>query len=171
MNLFIREARVEDSETILSYTRKLLAEEGHNAPFAPGEFSRSIQKQAEMQKSFEVEKNSVQLLAFKGDTMVGEINCQGMDQIPLNHVTILSMSVDSQYRSCGIGTRLMQAVINWVKENDQIKRVELYTFATNTIAHRLYRKFGFRQEGIRKKFVKIEGRYIDDVIMARLFLD
>ena len=167
--ILIREARVEDAEIILAYSRKLLSEEGHNAPFAQGEFSRTIQQQAEIQKNFETEENSLQLLAFMDDTMIGEINCIGFKRIPLRHVTVLSMSVDSQFRGRGIGAILMEAMISWVEENNLIKRVELYTFANNIPAHGLYKKFGFEQEGVRRKFVNIDGQFIDDIIMARLF--
>ncbi|HEU12758.1 MAG TPA: GNAT family N-acetyltransferase, partial [Euryarchaeota archaeon] len=43
----------------------------------------------------------------------------------------------------------------------------LEVFSTNVNAIELYKKLGFEIEGIRKKQFKIEGNYVDDVLMAK----
>ena len=50
-----------------------------------------------------------------------------------------------------------------------IERVELTVYATNNQAIALYEKLGFKREGVKRKSVKIDSRYDDQIIMA-LFL-
>lgn len=169
MGIRIRQATINDAEGLLQYTQKLLVEEGHNAPFAPGEFQRDLVEQKQMLEKVIGEQNSVQFLATHDQVIVGELSCKGFERIPLQHVTILSMSVDFGYRSIGVGSSLMARAIQWAKDNPVIKRVELYTFATNSVAQALYDKFGFVEEGRRKDFIRYGERYVDDLIMARLF--
>lgn len=169
MSIKIRQAAVSDAEGLLKYTKKILSEEGHNAPFVPGEFQRDLVEQEQILEKIVQEKNSVQFLAMHNEVIVGELSCRGFDRISLEHVTVLSMSVDIGYRSIGVGSLLMSRAVQWAKENPVISRVELYTFATNSIAQTLYEKFGFVEEGRRKKFVRFGDQYIDDLVMARLF--
>ena len=49
-----------------------------------------------------------------------------------------------------------------------ITRIELYVYARNTPAIKLYESFGFEIEGRRKKFIKSGDEYLDDLVMARL---
>lgn len=169
MSITIRQAGPSDAEALLAYTKKLLSEEGHNAPFSPGEFQRDLAEQEAILDKILQEDNSVQFLAMHNQTIVGELSCRGFDRQPLQHGTVLSMSVDFGYRSIGVGSLLMNRAVQWAKENPLIKRVELYTFATNSIAQALYHKFGFIEEGRRREFVRFGDQYVDDLVMARLF--
>lgn len=168
MDIVIKQIELDDTQNLLLYQQKLLLGEGHNAPFAPGEFCRTFDEQRIIVENYLKQENSVCFLACQEDAVVGEINCKGFNRLPLKHVTVLSMSVDIDYRGKGIGTRLMQVALKWAVDNPLIKRIELYTFANNKTAHSLYRKFGFEVEGIRKQFVRIDDEYIDDIIMAKL---
>lgn len=59
---------------------------------------------------------------------------------------------------------VIDAADNWLA----LKRLELTVYTDNTHAIRLYEKFGFEQEGIRRSFAFKEGRYVDALAMARL---
>ena len=49
-----------------------------------------------------------------------------------------------------------------------LERVELAVFADNHRARRLYEKMGFTVDGTRARRAKIDGRYRDEVLMARV---
>lgn len=49
-----------------------------------------------------------------------------------------------------------------------IAGIELTVYASNPRAHSLYRKFGFIEEGIKRRSVRIDGAYLDEIMMARL---
>ncbi|PGT87477.1 GNAT family N-acetyltransferase [Bacillus sp. AFS040349] len=68
----------------------------------------------------------------------------------------------------GIGTELLNYTIKWCKTH-KLHKLCLTVFASNGLAHKLYERFGFVQEGIQKDQVKINGKYDDEVFMAYFF--
>lgn len=58
------------------------------------------------------------------------------------------MGLLPEYRSKGIGTKLMGEILQRATACD-FHRVELEVFEENAIAIALYRKVGFKEEGIK----------------------
>jgi len=67
----------------------------------------------------------------------------------------------------GVGTRLMALAVEASRASG-LERVELAVFADNHRARRLYEKMGFTIDGTRTRRAKIDGRYRDEVLMARV---
>lgn len=86
------------------------------------------------------------------------------------HVGTLGMGVIAPFRRRGIGRALLETTLRHAKEQSQIERVELLVFASNQRAIELYKKFGFEYEGEKRKVRKIDGRYENDILMAKLFM-
>lgn len=77
------------------------------------------------------------------------------------------MGILPAYRNKGLGERLIMRTI--VEANRLgIDRVELEVYVTNLAAIRLYRKVGFKSEGMKAKSTLIDGKYIDSMMMALL---
>ena len=75
----------------------------------------------------------------------------------------------SEFRGEGIGSALLQFLIDWGESNPTIDKLALSVFVTNTRAIALYRRFGFVEEGRRIKEVKLgSSEYVDDILMYRL---
>ncbi|SMO82599.1 GNAT family N-acetyltransferase [Melghirimyces algeriensis] len=70
------------------------------------------------------------------------------------------------YRGMGLGKKLMEYTINWAKKHG-IEKINLDVWDTNDRAIRLYRKYGFRVEGCRRRQAIFDGKYVDEVFMAR----
>lgn len=75
------------------------------------------------------------------------------------------LAVLPAYRRRGIGRQLIAAAINAAAGRD-VRRLRLRVLATNHIARGLYASMGFAIEGILRKEFLIDGRYVDDVLMA-----
>jgi len=82
------------------------------------------------------------------------------------HVGALGMGLLPTYRGRGIGSRLLAAALE-ASRACGLERVELTVFADNDRARRLYLKMGFVVEGVQARRAKIDGRYRDEVVMAR----
>jgi ribosomal protein S18 acetylase RimI-like enzyme len=80
----------------------------------------------------------------------------------------LSMGIIEGYRSIGAGSALMTFTIEWAKER-KARKLCLEVFSTNQRAIKLYEKFGFEIEGVRRKQFIIEGIFADEVQMALFF--
>lgn len=87
------------------------------------------------------------------------------------HVGSLGIFVHDDYQNQGIGSQLMQAVINLAENWLNLKRLELTVYTDNKSAIHLYEKYGFMIEGTSTKYAFRDGAYIDAYSMARLIQD
>ena len=85
------------------------------------------------------------------------------------HVGVITLMVNSDYQNKGVGNLLMDKLIN-LSESLNIIRLELCVFKDNYKAINLYKKFGFKEEGIKVKSALKNGEYIDEIMMARISL-
>jgi RimJ/RimL family protein N-acetyltransferase len=85
------------------------------------------------------------------------------------HVGRLGMGVAKQHRRQGLGARLMHAVLDKARSKG-LQKIELGVYSTNTGAIALYERFGFIEEGRKKRSRLVDGLY-EDIVMMALFLD
>ena len=83
------------------------------------------------------------------------------------HVGVIGIAIRSEFRDLGIGTEMMNALVEQAQEMG-LKVLTLTAFAANKPAIHVYEKVGFLQTGrIPKKHFK-DGKYIDEIIMTKL---
>jgi RimJ/RimL family protein N-acetyltransferase len=75
------------------------------------------------------------------------------------------MYVQPRVRNAGVGRKLAEAVIDYARQHVEI--LQLNAVSENEAARRLYASLGFVEYGIERKALKQEGRYYDDVLMAK----
>lgn len=87
--------------------------------------------------------------------------------IPENsHVLgIFGLAVDPAARGKGVGEALVRGTIERAREKGAHKLM-LHVFSVNAGARRLYERCGFRVEAVLRDELRIDGEYIDDIIMA-----
>ena len=56
--------------------------------------------------------------------------------------------------------------LKWARKQKDIEKVVLGVFSSNKRAYGLYKKFGFKVEGVLKRQHILEGRYTDELRMA-----
>ena len=83
------------------------------------------------------------------------------------HRGSLGMGIIPAYRGSGLGKRLMLAALEQARVAEFI-RIELSVHASNQRAIALYEKVGFLKEGVQRRGVCIDDRFIDTVNMALL---
>jgi ribosomal protein S18 acetylase RimI-like enzyme len=83
------------------------------------------------------------------------------------HCGTLGMGVVPEYRSQGVGRRLLEACIAaaWARK---LTRIQLEVRADNEHAIRLYERQGFIREGIKRRAMLFDGEYFDAWQMALL---
>ena len=82
------------------------------------------------------------------------------------HVAELGLMVAAGARRRGIGSALIEEAVKWARRAGIVK-LELTVFPHNAPAIALYRKLGFREEGLLRRRYFIDGRYVDAMLMAR----
>ena len=84
-----------------------------------------------------------------------------------DHVlTLNGLAVDPQRQRNGAGRRLVEAAMEEAQGRGAHK-LSLRVLGTNTSARLLYEACGFVVEGILRAEFLLDGRYVDDVLMAR----
>ncbi|MGH2330648.1 N-acetyltransferase family protein [Thermoanaerobacter mathranii] len=165
--LVIREATIKDARGII----KLLNSVGREKLYMVSEtFNWSEEEEKQLIRNLDRNKDLI-LVADYGGEIVGCLTLfryYGGRSPKVQHVGEIGVSIDARFRNIGIGTKLFAEAINWAKSKGY-EKLCLSVFSTNEVAIHLYKKFGFEEEGRRRRQFKIGDEYVDEVLMG-LFL-
>jgi RimJ/RimL family protein N-acetyltransferase len=104
--------------------------------------------------------------AFKDGALLGVAGFFAWESVKEAHKGVLwGMYVRPGARGAGIGRRLAEAVIAHARQRVEI--IALRVVAGNEEARRLYAALGFVEYGVEKNSMKQDGRYWDEVLMAK----
>ena len=109
------------------------------------------------------------LVAEEGGEIVGYVAVGRATRLESNqHVAdIRGLAVAPDHQGRGLGRALVQAALDAARERGA-RKVTLRVLAPNTAARALYESCGFVVEGVRRDEFFLDGRYVDDVLMARM---
>lgn len=164
--MIIREARIEDAEALLKHAVKVYGE-GRNLLTAPEEFNVTLEQEVQWLKD-NMEKGHLTLVAEQESTIVGMLNATKGTRKRVKHICMFGISIQDDYCNNGLGSKMIQRLLEWAKEDKDIEKVCLEVFAHNERAIHVYEKLGFRVEGRKERHVKFEdGTYSDELIMGQ----
>jgi ribosomal protein S18 acetylase RimI-like enzyme len=161
--LAIRCARVEDAAVLCAAERETARVPGRLVS-RPHE----SREDAFVQKIVELRNAGSYLVAERNGIIVGHalLDAAGPYEA-LAHVRTLTIVVHPGHTGQGIGSALMQALLDWARAHGEVERVELRVRATNAAAIHLYKKCGFAEEARFRKRIKLpDGSLIDDIGMT-----
>lgn len=100
--------------------------------------------------------------------IVGQIGMEVYTAPRRKHVSNIGMGVSETHQKKGIGSKLLEAMldlaVNWLA----IRRIELEVYIDNVSGKALYEKFGFEVEGEAKQYAFRNGAYVDVYYMAKV---
>jgi len=82
------------------------------------------------------------------------------------HVANVGLAIIAPYRGIGLGKAMLRYLIEWAQAMGYEKMV-VEVMACNERALHLFESLGFEREGVRRKQLKIQGNYVDEVMMAK----
>ncbi len=161
MTIHIRRATPEDLEAVYKiYTGPLVVRGTLQLPFPSIDLWR---------KRLEPQDGVIPLVACADDEIVGHLALMTFVHSPRRrHVGTLGMAARDDWQGRGVGSALMEAVIDLADLWLNLKRLELEVFSDNAPAVGLYKKFGFQIEGTLRAYAFRDGEYADVYAMARL---
>jgi ribosomal protein S18 acetylase RimI-like enzyme len=104
--------------------------------------------------------------AFHGSELVGIAGLLIHEGQKEAHKGLLvGMYVRPNARQAGVGRRLVETIIEYARR--RVDLVQLSVVSENEPARRLYERLGFLEYGLEKNALKQDGRYYDEVLMAK----
>ena len=105
------------------------------------------------------------LVAEAGGRIVGQLGLSGTGRMELG------MLVAKEWRGRGVGTKLLDAALDYAREHGAYK-ISLEVWPHNTAAIALYERFGFEREGyLRKHWRRRNGELWDSLVMGLVLED
>ncbi|CQR56090.1 GNAT family N-acetyltransferase [Paenibacillus riograndensis] len=169
MKVTIRELVPEDAAELISLQYRL-DEESAFMLLEPGERQTGIKQAEDMIRSFASAENSALIGAAASGRLAGFLSVRGGSARRNRHSAYIVTGILKEFQGMGLGSALFKELEKWAKETGII-RLELTIMVHNERALALYTKNGFEIEGIKKKSLKVEGNWVDEYYMSRIFPD
>ena len=164
MNILIIKAVPEDAEELLVYLRKV-GGETDNLTFGGEGLPFSVEDEESYLRMLAESTTSVMYVAKKDGKIVGNASFNGMTGERMKHRGEFAVSVLKSEWGQGIGSMLLETVINFAKNTAGAEIISLEVRSDNERAVKLYEKYGFERIGHYKGFFKIDGEYVDFDLM------
>ncbi|WP_278600328.1 GNAT family N-acetyltransferase [Clostridium tertium] len=163
----IRKIKVEDADNLL----KMLLELDKETKFMLlelGERSNDVSKvNLLINQCIEV-RNLLLVGIDDTENIIGFLSAQRGVPKRIRHTAYIVVGIREAFRGIGIGKKLFSELDILAKEND-ITRLELTVVCRNNVAKHLYEQNGFKVEGIKKNSMIVDGKYVDEYYMAKLY--
>ncbi len=157
MNISIDRATCEDAAEVLQYLKQI-GSETDNLTFGAEGLPYSTESEEEYISKIANSHDEVLLVAKENGKIIGDAS---LTRLPrrMNHRGDLGISVLKEHWNKGIGSQLLNEIINFAKENS-FEIIDLQVRSDNLAAIHLYEKFGFKKIGKHPSFFKINNKEI-----------
>ena len=107
------------------------------------------------------------VVAEEAGALVGHGLLEPMPMRANAHVCQLTLVVHPGHLGRGIGSALLEHLLDWARQTPSVHKVELHVRSTNERAIRLYRRAGFIEEGRMRDRIRLpDGATVDDLLMG-----
>ena len=154
----IREAEAPDARAVLDYIDHVSGETDF-LTFGPGEFELSEAEEATTLRRYQDAGNQLYVLGLLDDTIVGTLIFTGGRRPRVRHSGQISMSVRKQHWGQGIGSGMLDTLVDWARATRLVTKLNLRVRTDNWRAILLYERKGFVKEGTLHKEILLEGVY------------
>lgn len=124
-------------------------------------------KQLEWWKNSSLDKSKSYFTLWSiNDERIGFVRIDEIDHF--NKSIRIGGDIHPNFRSQGYGTRMYTLLLHYCFEQLNMHRVWLFVLDYNDRAMNLYKKMGFKEEGIQREAIFRDGAYHDYVMMSIL---
>jgi ribosomal-protein-alanine N-acetyltransferase len=103
---------------------------------------------------------------LEGDEPIGEIGLVGISWP--HRRAALSILVLPGSRRTGVGREAMELLVAWAQAELGLHRIQLHTLPENAAMQGLAEASGFVREGVLRDYAFERGRFVDNLVYARL---
>jgi len=128
--IIVRLARMEDAPALLNMKLEYL-KNTDTIPLLENEYPDSINLETQLIQKLTLEKNSVLLVAEYDGQLIGNLDLNGNQRSKLFHTGVVGMGIRQGWRGLGVGTALMNALLDWTSTNSYITLLWLEVYESN----------------------------------------
>ena len=99
------------------------------------------------------------VIEFEGK-LVGQVTVSGISFGSLSSGSV-GYWIEEEYAGRGITPKAVALIADWCFTNLGLHRLEICIRPENEASHRIVRKLGFRYEGLRRRYIHIDGDWRD----------
>ncbi len=162
--LRVRSARPRDAGALFQLLESVAGETEPTLLIRPGESTAKLWRRRISAAGLDY--RSLFLLGVLDGEVVGNLGLERDPHPNSSHVAWVGMSVGREWRGLGVGSTLLGIAIDWAAGNGA-EKLALSVFPENARALAFYERHGFAREGLREAQYQRNGRYHDEVLMAR----
>jgi|SRR6185312_4836760 len=167
--IIIRRAQEADAERILEFAH-VIFNAYDQVLTAPEEFNNTPEQERAWINATATHPSAIILVAICDNQVVGLLDLATKPKKKISHTGEFGISVHPDFIGKGIGSKMIEVMIDWARHTGLVEKVFLKVFATNLKAIALYKKLGFTEECREIKAVKqSDGSYTDIIQMYVLF--
>lgn len=163
--IIIRKAIKSDAAGLVTYIDKISSQSDF-LTFGPGDFNVSVAQEEAFIEGLSGQNNALMLVAESEGQIIGNLRFSGGPRPRVAHVGELGVSVLAEYWGHGIGTKLMEELIEWAKASKTIRKINLRVRSDNHSAIHVYKKLGFIEEGLLTRDICVNETFYDAVSMG-----
>ena len=160
----VRRAEESDAAKIIELRQALLTETSFML-WEPGEFEESVEEEAKRISRLNGRDNCLMILAELDGQAIGNLTAYGGETRRNRHRASLAVGVVQAHWGKGVATAMIEHVLQWSREN-RLLRVEQTVHTSNHRAIEVYKRCGFKVEGVRESSLLVDGKYVDEYWMA-----
>ena len=166
--LLIREAEPGDAAELVTFLNRVSLETDFTSLDGDGILLTSEEMEIFLDKQASSD-NQITLLAFLNDKIAGLVNITADQRKRVRHIGDLFIVIGKKYWNNGLGSLLLEEVVEWAQASGILRRLQLTVQTRNQAAVHLYQKHGFVIEGRQERGAYIEERkFIDVYLMGKL---
>ena len=163
--LTLRHAEPDDAAQLINYLNQVSGE-SENITFGPGEFGMSAEEERSFLQQNAQQPTSLYLIAEIEGEIVGTLTFSTGKRLRVRHVGEFGTTVLRKYWNNGIGGHMLAYLIEWAKQTDIVRKINLRVRVDNLPAIHLYEKYGFIHEGCITREFYLHGQFVDAYIMG-----
>ena len=168
-DLYLRKISKEDAEFLFDSLRKKEINQYLSlGPLSSLKHSyRLVDNYLESWKKYSQFNYIIELREGNARKKVGSISLWSLNWLH-NRAEVGVWLASPEYFNMGMGTRALNLIKNVGFIHLNLNRIEAHTAVENENSIKLFKKCGFKEEGLLKDYIRLQGEYHDAVVLACL---
>jgi len=166
--LVVRKAEIKDSQKLINFLISVRRESDYLLA-TPNDPIPTLEQEEKFIERFNDSTTAAFFVGFIDDNLICAGEVSGRRQEKASHHGSIAMSVLKEHWGIGVGSALLERMIDFAKNMAKLEILHLGVHADNVRGINLYKRAGFKEIGRFPNYFKIDGKYYDEILMNLYF--